>query len=146
MAMIVNKRNLPEIGDTVESFKWSKDKLVVWINFNSGKMVICHVSHRTAEHKEGLSINSSSEEKVDSPEGSFNAPYEQLKTAVQDLLCELRIDPTCLKIMAHGYAPDYPGWPDGAKPKDWENPFCKVQLSRVVAQKLINAGLTKYTV
>ena len=71
------------------------------------------------------------------------ADYEALKVAVQDLLCELRIDEKCLQVMANGYSPDYPGAPDCAVDEKWENPCCKVQLSRVVAQKLIAAGVQK---
>jgi hypothetical protein len=69
--------------------------------------------------------------------------YAQLKVAVQDLLSELRIDPRCLQIMAEGYSPDYPGsstWNDEFE-GTWTNPHCKVQLSQVVAQKLIAAGV-----
>lgn len=62
--------------------------------------------------------------------------YVELDNAVKDLLCELRIDGKCLEIMAKGYSPDYPG---GSVDKlNWENPHCKVQLSKVVAGKLLN--------
>lgn len=63
-----------------------------------------------------------------------------LLTAVQDLLCELRIDERALKVMAKGYSPDYPG---AIVEEGWSNPHCKIQLSRVVAQKLIDAGVTE---
>ncbi len=71
-----------------------------------------------------------------------------LKTAVEDLLCELRIDPTCLRIMAAGYSPDYSGVPippieEGDPPniehgEKWVNPHPKVQLSKIVAGKLLH--------
>lgn len=67
--------------------------------------------------------------------------YDQLKVAVQDLLCELRIDEKCLQVMANGYSPDYPGAPDCYTGEEWENPKCKVQISQVVASKLISAGV-----
>lgn len=66
--------------------------------------------------------------------------YRQLKVAVQDLLEELRISPACLETMANGYSPDYPG-ANVNKNREWKNPYCKVQLSMVVAQKLIGAGI-----
>lgn len=62
--------------------------------------------------------------------------YTQLDNAVKDLLTELRIDETSLKTMAKGYSPDYAGTIDD---KEWINPYCRVQLSSVVAQKLINS-------
>lgn len=64
--------------------------------------------------------------------------FEPLKTAVEDLLCELRIDPTCLRIMARGYSPDYPGGPIPRQDENWVNPNPKVQLSKVVADKLLH--------
>lgn len=67
---------------------------------------------------------------------------EQFQVAIQDLLSELRIDATCLVVMAKGYSPDYPGavdWPAG-DPR-WKNPYCRVQLSKVVAEKLVEAGV-----
>ena len=67
--------------------------------------------------------------------------YEKLRVAVQDLLSELRIDEECLKVMAKGYSPDYPGSIRQDLLKSWVNPYCKVQLSSVVAQKLIGAGV-----
>lgn len=72
-----------------------------------------------------------------------NKSYNQLLTAVQDLLMELRIDSTCLEVMANGYSPDYPGAPDKQESDNWGNPHCKVQLSKVVAQKLLDAGVLK---
>jgi hypothetical protein len=63
--------------------------------------------------------------------------YEQLDNAVKDLLSELRIDEKSLEVMANGYSPDYPGAVDLAEGEKWTNPHCKVQLSRVVAQKLL---------
>ena len=75
--------------------------------------------------------------------------YTQLLTAVQDLLCELRIDEWELHLISKGYSPDYPG-PIAADSSrcTWHNPHrervasgCKVQLSKVVASKLIAAGL-----
>jgi len=64
--------------------------------------------------------------------------YEQLKVAVQDLLAELRIDETCLELMAKGYSPDYPGVKSTS---GWDNPHCKIQLSQIVARKLLDAGI-----
>jgi len=63
--------------------------------------------------------------------------YEQLKVAVQDLLAELRIDETCLELMAKGYSPDYPGVESSLEC----NPHCKIQLSQIVARKLLDAGI-----
>jgi len=62
-----------------------------------------------------------------------------LAVAVQDLLCELRVDRKCLEIMANGYSPDYPGVPDCRVDEEWENPHPKVQISAVTAQKLLAA-------
>jgi hypothetical protein len=55
MALITGRDNIPEIGDTVESLKWSRDKLAVWITFKSGKTVICHV---TEDKANGIVLNS----------------------------------------------------------------------------------------
>ena len=82
-------------------------------------------------------MNSSEE----SPEES---KFVQLRVAVQDLLCELRIDGVCLEVMARGYSPDYPGAVGTYKDGVWKNPSCKMQLSRVVAQKLIDGGVIDY--
>jgi len=85
--------------------------------------------------------------------------YEQLKVAIQDLLAELRIDEDCLRVMADGYSPDYPGGPyfkileertknSGVQivgVPSWPSPCCKVQLSKVVAQKLLKAGVVEKT-
>lgn len=65
--------------------------------------------------------------------------YRQLDNAVKDLLSELRIDEKSLEVMAKGKSPDYPGAITLADGERWENPHCKVQLSAVVAQKLIDA-------
>jgi len=64
--------------------------------------------------------------------------YEQLKVAVQDLLCELRIGEVSLRIMAKGYSPSYPGGPGMEVAKE---PGNVVQISQVVAQKLLDAGI-----
>jgi len=65
--------------------------------------------------------------------------YEQLRVATQDLLCELNIRPSFLRLMAKGYSPSYPGTPETEK---WEvYPSHKVQLSQVVANKLLDAGI-----
>lgn len=70
------------------------------------------------------------------------AQRNRLRVAVQDLLSELRIDEVCLEVMANGYSPDYPGGRKLTKENlAWENPHCKIQISKVVAQKLINAGV-----
>lgn len=63
--------------------------------------------------------------------------YDQLDNAVKDLLSELRIDKKSLKIMADGYSPDYPGAVTLADGEEWVNPHCKVQLSAIVAHKLL---------
>ena len=63
--------------------------------------------------------------------------YNALQNAVFDLLSEVRIDPKCLKVMANGYSPDYPGAIDLKSDEKWENPHCKIQISQVVAQKLL---------
>jgi hypothetical protein len=57
---------------------------------------------------------------------------DALTVATQDLLSELRINPEELKIMANGYAPNYPG-----ASKKYSD--CKVQLSQVTARKLYDA-------
>ena len=62
--------------------------------------------------------------------------YKSLQVAVQDLLCELRIDEKCLELMSNGYSPDYPGAMDLSEGDKWDNPYCKIQISQVVAQKL----------
>lgn len=69
--------------------------------------------------------------------------YEQLDNAVKDLLSELRIDEKCLKVMANGYSPDYPGAMGLKEGERWVNPHCKIQLSSVVAQKLL-ASMKRY--
>ena len=69
---------------------------------------------------------------------------DQLQNAVCDLLSELRIDERCLMVMADGYSPDYPGgkWNRCFRfDESGQSPQCKVQLSKVVATKLVNAGL-----
>jgi len=65
--------------------------------------------------------------------------YVALDNAVKDLLSELRIDEKCLRVMAKGKSPDYAGAIDLANNEKWENPHCKVQLSNVVAEKLLAA-------
>jgi len=65
--------------------------------------------------------------------------YFALLTAMQDLLCELRIDQKCLEMMAQGYSPDHLGM---ITDDEWKNPHCKIQLSKVIAQGLISAGVT----
>ena len=83
----------------------------------------------------------------DDKESLGGGKFQQLCVAVQDLLCELRIDEVCLKLMAEGYSPDYPGPGLPCAPGvGWENPHCKVQLSEVVAQKLIDGGVIDYLV
>ena len=64
----------------------------------------------------------------------------KLKVAVQDLLAELRIGPAELKVMAKGYSPDYPGAPFD-KYLSRSADCCKIQLSQVVARKLVKAGV-----
>lgn len=62
--------------------------------------------------------------------------FDQLQVAVQDLLTELRVEPSDLHAMAEGYSPDYPGGPNGELPSGSR---CKIQISMVVANKLIGA-------
>ncbi len=67
--------------------------------------------------------------------------YKQLRVAVQDLLSELRIGPWELATMAKGYAPDYSGTlgPNGTVAS--AHSTCKIQISQVVASKLVAAGV-----
>ena len=72
--------------------------------------------------------------------------YEQLKTAVQDLLSELRIGPIDLTLMSDGFSPDYPGATQyfvSVKNRDvlYKGSTCKIQISQVVARKLIDADV-----
>lgn len=64
--------------------------------------------------------------------------YESLLNSVRDLLSELRIDKKSLEVMANGYSPDYPGAVDLAAGEEWNRPYSKVQLSKVVAQKMLS--------
>jgi len=78
--------------------------------------------------------------------GNNNDPYVQLLNAVQDMLSELGITEVGLTCMADGYSPNYPGKiavdiKGCEKIIDMEDMNNKVQLSKVVAQKLINAGV-----
>ncbi len=72
------------------------------------------------------------------------SPHEMLKSAVRDLLCELRIDPQALEVMARGYSPDHPSVRADMVPADpnCQRRYCKVQLSQVVARQLLAAKLT----
>lgn len=92
-------------------------------------------------------MNRSDEKVVDAVVGLFemDTQSDKLKNAVQDLLSELRIDEYCLEIMAEGYSPDYPGARFPSMDSDWVNPKPKVQLSKVVAKKLIEAGVISCT-
>ena len=72
-------------------------------------------------------------------DGLLADKYEQLKIAVQDLLCELRIGPYGLEAMAKGYSPDYPGYEHLCL----DSKTSKVLISKIVAQKLINAEVIK---
>jgi hypothetical protein len=65
--------------------------------------------------------------------------FDALQNAVFDLLSELRIDQKSLEVMANGYAPDYPGAIDVSESSGWTNPYCKVQISQVVANKLMGS-------
>jgi len=77
--------------------------------------------------------------------------HKELKVAVEDLLLELRIGPAELRIMSHGYSPDYPGMIqdkntgepvlDNLNGHSKRRTYSKVQLSQVVAKKLIDAGV-----
>lgn len=64
--------------------------------------------------------------------------YDELDNAVKDFLEELRIDEESLRIMARGYSPDYPGAMDLSKGTKLGKPQCKIQISKVVAEKLVN--------
>jgi len=102
---------------------------------NSKVITIWHKHDRT--HSTGVEpLDSNKYDRCAVPAEQVET-YVQLLTAVQDLLCELRIDPTGLKIMAQGTSPDYPG----AAPPSWESTHCKVQLSQVLAQKLVDAAI-----
>lgn len=61
--------------------------------------------------------------------------FTALDNAVKDLLAELRIDYDSLSLMAKGYSPDYPGV---SHKQNWINPYVKVQLSKIVAKKLLH--------
>jgi len=78
--------------------------------------------------------------------------HKELKVAVEDLLLELRIGPAELRIMSHGYSPDYPGMIQDENTGEpvldnllnghsKRRTYSKVQLSQVVAKKLIAAGV-----
>jgi len=58
--------------------------------------------------------------------------YDALVTAVQDLMCELRIRPEDLGSMSQGYSPSYPGVFDDFLPA-----VNVVQISKVVVGKLL---------
>lgn len=45
--------------------------------------------------------------------------------------------------MANGYSPDYPGAVNLKEGEKWVNTYCKIQLSSVVAQKLLTS-MKKY--
>ena len=67
--------------------------------------------------------------------------YDLLRVAVQDLLIELRISPEQLEIMAGGCSPEYVQFSRGIN-----KPTCKVQISQMVARKLIDANVTNIMV
>ena len=71
--------------------------------------------------------------------------YIALRTALCDLLCELRITPASLRVMSHGFSPDYPGATDPGSGKSVNGTYPKVQLSAVVAKKLRNFALENAT-
>lgn len=52
MAMINYPDQIPIIGDSVKNLEYSKDKEVVWITFQSGRVVCAHVNRRTREEHE----------------------------------------------------------------------------------------------
>jgi hypothetical protein len=68
-----------------------------------------------------------------------DADPSALLTAVQDLLCELRINPDELQAMAAGFSPDYPGQEYATA----DHARCRVQLSKTTAKKLLNAGVAE---
>lgn len=43
MAMCTTEDGVPDPGDVVKSLEWSKDREMVWITFESGKVVVVHV-------------------------------------------------------------------------------------------------------
>jgi len=61
--------------------------------------------------------------------------YEALKTAVADLLSELRVTPRDLKDMSEGYSPNYPG----RIVEKYTPSTCKIQISKIVAKKLFDS-------
>jgi hypothetical protein len=95
-------------------------------------------------HKYGRNEKTGEVIPYESPGQGAAEDYSALKTAVEDLLCELRIDPASLEMMAIGFSPNYSGLPDRMKPEGWTNPFCKVQLSSVVALKLKLCGVGQH--
>ena len=99
---------------------------------------MCSRGHKWGRNETGEVIP------YESPGQGTAESYSVLKTAVEDLLCELRIDPASLDMMAIGVSPNYSGIPDRMKPEGWTNPFCKVQLSSVVALKLKLCGIGQH--
>lgn len=83
----------------------------------------------------------SNRSQVESTQTASSDSDSALLVAVQDLLSELRIDSKCLEVMANGYSPDYPGAVDLQEGEEYVNPYVKVQLSKVVARKLLDAGV-----
>ena len=67
---------------------------------------------------------------------------DKLKWAVSILMQELRIDMECLVAMANGYSPDMHNAIDPGS-VDWKYAPCKVQLSQVTAQRLIDTGVNE---
>ncbi len=86
-------------------------------------------------------INEKNKQKIEYTHDELVSKYISLFNAVYDLLSELRIDEKCLEVMANGYSPDYPGAVDLKVDEKWSNPYCKVQLSKVVSKKLIDCGV-----
>lgn len=68
-----------------------------------------------------------------------NSMSQKLKTATEDLLIELGISPVSLEIMSEGYSPNYRHQHGVEHTDDLHRLVPKVQISSVVASKLINA-------
>lgn len=51
MAMINSQNSVPEVGDTVTSQDFSKDRRIVTVTFASGKQFTGHVDYLTDEER-----------------------------------------------------------------------------------------------
>ncbi len=131
-------------GKTVTMEKFNTGRFVVAIEDNVVSSGL--VDGGTVEWVKGEKQFSSPE--LDSMESWLLANdgtnVNDLRDAVLNLLSELRIDKKCLSVMANGYSPDYPGALDTFPGEGWTNPCCKIQISKVVAKELIDAGIFRH--